>query len=54
MARSVRGAAASVILPAVRGRKVSLISAISRNEVVFYDAIVGPVDSNRHKIFFRA
>ena len=53
MARSARGAPASIIIPAVRGRNVSLISAISRDDVIFSDAIIGPVDSERYKIFFQ-
>ena len=53
MARSPRGAPAFGILPSVCGRNVSLISAITRDEVIFPDAIVGSVDSNRYKEFFR-
>ena len=35
MARSRLGAPVSIIVPSVRGRNVSLISAITKNEVIF-------------------
>ena len=51
MARSPRGAPASVILPSVRGRNVSFISAITKMGVLFSTCYVGPVDSIRYKEF---
>ncbi|KAF7684981.1 Transposable element Tc3 transposase [Cucumispora dikerogammari] len=52
MARSTRGAPASLVLPSVRGRNVSLISAITRNEVLYSICVVGAVNSDRYKEFF--
>ncbi|KAG0438494.1 hypothetical protein DMUE_3054 [Dictyocoela muelleri] len=52
MARSIRGAPASVVILLVRGRNVSLISAITRNEVLYLICVVGRVDSEKYKDFF--
>ena len=52
MARSARGAPASIILPSVRGINISLITAISREEVLFSKPISGPVDATKYRDFF--
>ena len=52
MARSVRRAPDSVILPSVRGRNVSLMSAITEEEVLCSLPISGPVDASKYRDFF--
>ena len=52
MSRSARGAPSSIILPSVRGRDISLITAISREEVLFSKPISGPVDATKYRDFF--
>ena len=47
-----RGAPASIILPSVRGRNTSLITAISREEVLFLKPISGLVDTTKYRDFF--
>lgn len=53
VAPASRNSRASIILPSVRGQNISLISAITREEVIFSDAITGSVDSEKYKDFFQ-